>query len=145
MKPSERHSDEQGMKLKHDAELRSIAVLRRAEFVTEVVSSARAELSRRHLPVPTPGEYWRDLPQEWLAVIGFCYPCWAQSSDESAGTTSTERSFGVVLSGEVEPCATCGSVIKTKALWLGVPLIPLSQYRVILSAGGKYSGRRLKA
>jgi hypothetical protein len=122
-----------------------MAVLRQAEFVPEVVSSARAELGRRHLPVPTPEEYWRDLPQEWLAVVGFCYPCWAQTSDESPGSTSTQRRFGIALSGEVDPCAMCGSVIETKALWLGVPLVPLSQFRVIRAAGGKYRGRRLKA
>ncbi|MES1177081.1 MAG: hypothetical protein ABUL62_22360 [Myxococcales bacterium] len=144
MKASERHTGEQGLRLKHDAELRSIAVLRRSELEPELVSSAKAELVRRHLPVPTPEEYWRDRPQEWLAAVGFCYPCWEQTTSEPArGSTTIER-FGIGLTGEVDRCPTCSSVIATKALWLGAPLIPLAQYRVIRSAGGAYRGRKLK-
>jgi len=144
MRSSERRTGEQGLRLKHEAELRSIAVLRASDFVPEMVSSARAELARRNLPVPTPEEYWKERPQEWLAAMGFCYPCWAQTSDEPArGNTAIER-IGIGLTGEVAGCATCGSVIKTRSVWLGVPLIPLGQYRVIHRAGGKYIGRKLK-
>jgi hypothetical protein len=145
MKSSARHRDEQGLRLKHDAELRSIAVLRQTELGPEVVSAARAELGRRHLPVPTPEEYWRDFREEFLAVLGFCYPCWAQTSEEAPGTAPTQRRLGIALSGEVDRCATCGSVTQTKALWLGVPLLPLGQYRVIRSASGQYRGRRTTA
>lgn len=143
MKSSARKRPEPGLGLKHDAELRRIAVLPQVELEPDAVSSARAELSRRHLAVPTPAEYWRDFPQEFLAVAGFCYACWAQTSEEAPATPAKRRRFGLALSGEVEPCATCGSVIQTQALWLGVPLIPLRQYRVVRSAAGKVRGRRL--
>ena len=145
MKSSERHTDEQGLRLKHDAELRSMAVLLQSELEPELVSAAKAELARRNLPVPTPEEYWRDRPEEWLSVMSFCYPCWAQTSAEPARGSATIKRFGIGLTGEVDLCKTCGSVIKTKSVWLGVPLIPLAQYRVVRSAGGTYSGRKLKA
>src|SRR3954471_21732622 len=138
MNSSERQTEGRGLRLKHDAELRSIAVLRQAEFGAEAVSSARAELGRRHLPVPLPAEDWRDYPQEFLAVVGFCYPCWAQSSEAAPSSPSSKRRFGLALSGEIDPCPTCGSVIQTQALWLGVPLLALSRYRVVRSAGGSY-------
>ena len=142
MKTSERNRDERGLRLKHDAELRSMVVLRHSE--PELVSAARAELGRRKLRVPTPEEHWRDRPQEWLAAAGFCYPCWAETTDEPASGSATTKRFGIGLTGEVDRCPTCGSVIATKALWLGAPLIPLAQYRVIRSAGGALVGRKLK-
>jgi hypothetical protein len=144
MKSSERHANEGGWKLKHDAELRSIAVLRPADFTPEMVSAAKAELGRRNLPVPSPEEYWRDRPQEWLAALRFCYPCWAQTTGEWPGGNLTRKWLGVCLAGEVDPCPACGSVIETRALWFVVPVLPLGQYRVIHSAAGKI-GRKLKA
>lgn len=52
--------------------------------------------------------------------------------------------IGLMLYGNKEPCATCGSVIKT--LWFCVvfiPLIPLGKYRVIALDGRRFLSRRL--
>lgn len=121
-----------------------MVVLREWEFMPEVIGLARDELIRRQRPAPSPEEYWRDFPDEWRATIGFCYACWAQTSDESPGDTRTVNLIGTAISGEAERCNTCGSVVKTKSIWLVFPLIPLARYRVIRLGGNSYIGRKLK-
>lgn len=128
----------------HEAELRTIVVLRHSEFLPELVELAREELARRGLPVPSEEAYWREHQQEWLAQAGFCYDCWSQTTDESPGDGFTANLIGVAVTGNDDPCSVCRSTIKTKHFWVFVPLAPLGRYRVIRLDERRYIGRRLK-
>lgn len=45
----------------------------------------------------------------------FCATCAAESTDETPGRISTINGIGRTFHGKAEPCATCGSVVRT--LW----------------------------
>jgi hypothetical protein len=76
--------------------------------------------------------------------MGFCPTCLERTSPKSSGGTFTFNGIGTILYGRKDPCATCGSVVKT--LWLCVlfvPLVPLGKYRVIQLGGRRFLSRRM--
>ncbi len=78
------------------------------------------------------------------APVSFCTTCLERTSPRSSGGTFTFNGIGSTLYGSKDPCATCGSVIRT--LWLCVlfvPLVPLGKYRVIQLGGRRFLSRRL--
>jgi hypothetical protein len=144
MDVEERQRHRQRLERLQDADLRAMAVLRRSDYLPEVVELACEEITRRDLSVPTLESYWKDMPQEWLANAGFCCDCWAQTTDESPGDSFTVNLIGTAVTGEEQLCPVCASTIKTKHFWIIVPLIPLGRYRVIRYGTSDYIGRRLR-
>jgi hypothetical protein len=62
----------------------------------------------------------------------FCATCVAESTEETPGNVSTVNGIGRTFYGKAEPCATCGSVVRT--LWwtlISVPVIPRGSYRYL--------------
>jgi hypothetical protein len=141
--PQERLEFETRMRELHDAELRTLIVLRQSQYRPDVVAIARDEAARRRLIALSPNEYWSQFPSEWMATVGFCYQCWTDTTDEWPGPSLTFSGFGTRLLGHDEPCSTCGSIIQTECLCIFAPLFPLDRYRVIRTGRGQYIGKRV--
>jgi hypothetical protein len=131
-----------------DVDLQRTTCVERSQLRPEALQLALEELSRRRVPVLTPAEYWRQSPEEWLAYVGFCHPCWAATTDEMLGPASSGwRLVGVGLTSFGDPCKVCGSVTATKAFFVVVPVAQLGRYRVLLDQrryGDPPKGRRLR-
>lgn len=124
--------------------LRILVAVEQSQYQPEAVGIARDELARRRIPVLSPIEYWQQFPGEWLAGVGFCYRCWADTTDESPGDTLTVNLIGSRLVGRHDRCTVCDSVVQTMWFCIVVPIVPLDRYRVIHLTSGKYIGRMLK-
>jgi len=144
MTPDQRREHEERMRTMEDASLRCLLVLQQSDYLPEVASIARDELARRRIPMLSREEYWQQYPEEWLAAVGFCYRCWAQTTDESPGLSFTVDLIGTRLLGSDEPCSTCGSVVQTKWFCVIVPITRLGRYRVIRRRRGEHIGRRVE-
>ena len=127
-----------------DSSLRRLVFLKQTDYLPEAVEIARDELARRGMSVLTPEEYWLQYQDEWLETVGFCYRCWAETTDESVGHTMTVNFIGQRLLGEENPCELCGSVVQTKWFCIVLPLVPIGKYRVIRIKHGPYIGRKMK-
>jgi hypothetical protein len=143
MTPEEWREHEERMRALDDGALRCLVVLEETAYRPEVVGIARDELARRRIPVLSQEEYWKQYPEEWIAAVGFCYRCWAQTTDESSGLTVTVHFIGTRLLGNDERCAICSSVVQTKWFCVVVPIVRLGRYRVIHAVRGQYLARRL--
>jgi hypothetical protein len=65
-----------------------------------------------------------------LVEKGFCSTCASQSTEQTPGNISSVNGIGRKFYGSADPCAKCGSVIRT--LWwtfIDMPVIPLGTYR----------------
>ncbi len=65
-----------------------------------------------------------------MTETGFCSECVADSTEQTPGNISTVNGVGRMFYGGAEPCAKCGSVVRT--LWwtfASLPLIPRGSYR----------------
>ena len=124
-----------------DSDLRLLLVAKAQDYRPEALEIARAELARRRLPMLSPKEYWHQFPDEWLKGLGFCYRCWAETTDESPEGSFTVDLIGTRLIGADSECPTCHSAITTSWFCVVVPVRRLGRYRV-LPGGPK--GRRLK-
>jgi hypothetical protein len=74
----------------------------------------------------------------------FCRACVEETSDVSAGSTTTVNGVGTTLYGSASRCPDCDSVIQTK--WfciIYVPIIPLGRYRVLYASPSQYLSRQL--
>jgi hypothetical protein len=89
MTPEERRAVERHMPELDNRALRILVAVEQSQYQPEEVGIARDELARRRIPVLSPIEYWQQFPGEWLAGVGFCYRCWADTTDESPGDTLT--------------------------------------------------------
>jgi hypothetical protein len=130
-----------------NADLRRITTLERPQHRDEAFRVAMDELARRRLAVLRPAEYWRQFQQEWLEQVGFCYQCWATTTDENLGAVAPRRLIGTRLVDEEDPCPICKSVIATKSFCIVVPIVRQAKYRVLFDR--KFlpdppKGRRLK-
>ena len=136
---------EKQMRALDDPSLRRLVFLQQTDYLPEAVKIARDELARRGMSVLTPETYWEKHKQEWLETIGFCYGCWSETVDESAGQTLTINLIGQRLVGKENPCDVCGSVVQEKYFCIIVPLVRIGSYRVLQGDRGTYIGRRLKS
>ena len=127
-----------------DASLRRLVFLEQSDYLPGAVEIARGELVRRGIPVLTPEDYWHQFRDEWMESIGFCYRCWAETTDESAGQSMTLNFVGQRLIGSEDPCEVCGSVVQTKWFCVIAPLVRIGRYRVIPGPRNEYIGRKLK-
>ncbi len=144
MLPEERQEHEKRIREKDDADVLAIVVLQPEEYIPEVIQIAKDELSRRRLPILSTRDYWDRYPQEWIANVGFCLPCWQETTSESPGNVFTIHFIGTRFIGWSSACTTCGSAIKTKFFCVILPVIPLGRYRVIQHLPGDYIGRRMR-
>lgn len=150
MTPEERRDFEQQMRGLDDASLRRLVILEESAYRPEVVDIARDELARRGLQPLSLENFWRTFPAEWIAAVGFCYPCWSVTTAEPPRTFALHGLIGTLLLGRDDPCATCGSVVSTTWFCVVLPVFRTrSRYRVLYGQGGlitpaPYIGRRLK-
>src|ERR1017187_7486769 len=151
-----RQIEERMRALDNRALLRLVAI-ESSDYLPEALEIACDELKLRHLDVLNGEQYLEQFPSEKIGSDGFCEHCRSQTTDESPGNTRIVNFiFGTRLSGHDDRCASCGSVLQTKWLWIGLPILPLGRYRVIYRDGNfdvlvgllasrqKYVGRRLK-
>ena len=155
MEPSEYQDLQRTMSQLSDEQLTRIVAVEQADYRKEAVRIAREELRRRGLRELTEEEYRATPEQRAIEATGFCPACLTATTDQSPGSTGTTGfiviGIGTRLIGMGDPCPTCGSVIQSKYLCLGVPLIPLGRYRIKYLGDGllggvlarEYVGRRL--
>jgi len=70
------------------------------------------------------------MAEEDFVAVGFCSNCRGESTDETPGNVSTTNGIGRKFYGSADPCAVCGSVVRT--LWwtfIDVPIVPRGSYR----------------
>ena len=153
MNPREDDSIQRHMRSLDDHELLRLVAIEAGDYRPEALTIARIELERRRLNVQSRADYLAQFPQEQIGVDGFCQRCRSSTMDEPPGNTTTVNLvFGTRLTGHDDKCPTCGSVVQTKWVWIGIPIIPLGKYRVIWTGPAKgwlhvtqpYIGRRLR-
>ena len=74
----------------------------------------------------------------------FCEKCYAETTDENAGNTTTINLIGTRLMGRKNPCPNCGSVITSKWIWFMFPIFKSGTYRIIYTGHSEYLSRKLK-
>jgi hypothetical protein len=131
MSATEHREAEGHMKTLDDHALLRLVALQQWAWRPEAISIACAELRRRGLPVPTREDYWTRFPTERIGPDGFCAQCRAATTDDSPGNIFSLYLVGTRLIGFRDTCPACGSVLQRKWVCIGLPLIPLSKYRVI--------------
>lgn len=65
---------------------------------------------------------------------GFCEKCLAETTEEQTGDLRMFNGIGTGLgffSKKNSKCPDCGSIIKRKWFFIGVPIVPHDQYRII--------------
>jgi hypothetical protein len=127
--------------------LRLVAVEQR-DYRPEAIAIAHAELGRRGLTIPTRDDSWNRFPSERIGPDGFCAGCRAATTDESPGDIGTMSPVGIRLIRYHDVCPACGAVAQRKWVCLGVPIIPLSKYRIIYIQSNplfsRFIGRKLR-
>ena len=149
MEPEEQRRLEAHFQGLSDGELRRITTLEREQYRDDAFGIAMDELARRHLPVLRPEEYWARFREEWLAQVGFCYQCWATTTDESLGARLSQKLIGTRVVAQVgqDPCPFCQSVVATKCFCIVIPIVRQARYRVLFDRSlfaNPPKGRRLR-
>jgi hypothetical protein len=136
VEPDEQRRLEARFRSLEDAELRRITALEREQYRDDAFALATDEMARRRLPVLSPEEYWAQFREEWLAQVGFCFPCWATTTDELlVGAPPRGRLIGTRLVEGGDPCPVCRSVVATECFCVVVPIVRFGRYRVIFDRG----------
>ena len=127
----------------NDHALMRLVALEQWNYRREAIAIARDELRRRGLPALTREEYWTRFPSERIGPDGFCDTCRAATTDESPGSVAAVQLIGTRLLGHSNICPACQSILQRKWVCFGLPLIPLSKYRIIYLESGPYFSRFL--
>ncbi|HJQ98125.1 MAG TPA: hypothetical protein VJ826_07395 [Candidatus Polarisedimenticolaceae bacterium] len=129
-----------------------ILTVRRQEFRSEALEVAREECARRGLGTAKIEGFAAEDAEALRATLGFCPECFDATTGEAVYEAMSPFSllhpFGVRLNDGGRPCATCGSTVAHRWLWVFVPVRRIASYRVRALREGlivsRVVGRRLK-
>ncbi len=131
MSPDEFIEVQRHMEALDDHALLRLVAVEQRDYRPEAIGIACDEIRRRGVAVPSREEYWKRFPSERIGPDGFCAGCRATTTDESPGNVGTVCQVGTRLIGHDKVCPACGAVLQRKWVCIGLPLIPLSKFRVI--------------
>lgn len=90
------------------------------------------------------GVYCSRECQSYYRQPYFCRACIEETSDVSAGSTTTVNGVGTTLYGSASRCPDCDSIIQTKwVCFIFLPIIPLGRYRVLYASPTQYLSRQV--
>ncbi len=134
----------------HDEALLAELYLGRAAYrYPDIWDAIATEVLKRGLHTAEEVEALAPGPVGIIASF-FCDRCQASTSPQSSGRKGrvlghSTIPIGPTLLGRRDECPTCGSYVARLWILVGLPLIPLSHYRVIDFDDGKFVSRQIVA
>ena len=114
-----------------DNELLRVLAIESDQYSSEYLQSIRIELRERRLTELSLSQYFKFLTIHPDICAPFCPQCYINTTNDTPGNIKMFNFIGTQFLGKSGNCDKCGSIKQRLWFRLIIPIIPISQYRVI--------------